>query len=383
MRRLSIRHRRPPTRPPASEAPVPAADAASVIPSPGATGSSDMSLVVRSTNAPIRWPNTVLQAFEVEHPSLSSDESVILSPPRGTRIGDPYLGRRLGDFELDELVSAGKLIRIYRGRQSSLQRRVAVKVITDPNMSAGRLQQTRREAGALARLNHPNILTVIAFGAEAGFCWIAMEHADGGSVADWLQGGAAPWPTGYWWLRQALSGLQAAHAAGVVHRHLNPHNLMLRQSGTIAYRRFRQRPPLGRPDRPGQPSRRRRVVRVRRPRTGSGNRGGRTDGPVPARGGVLPRLLGPVAVLGSPPHEMLQEHRMKRRCRWSRPPRRFRCRCAASAADREGRFPPNFAIKSAATALADLEGCEKFNLLAVKAHSGVFRPMPAGAGAGS
>lgn len=147
---------------------------------------------------------------------------------------DAYIGQTLGsDFLVDSFLGAGGIARVYKGRQRSLERTVAIKILSGPGLTPQRVARFRREAVTVARLSHPNILQVFAFGADESLCWMAMEYIDGGDVFSRITKGNIPWQTGLAWFKQTLSGLQTAHDAGVVHRDLKPQNLMITSNGVV------------------------------------------------------------------------------------------------------------------------------------------------------
>lgn len=148
---------------------------------------------------------------------------------------DPFIGRMIGgDYEIIGFLGAGGIARVYKARQVSLERIVAVKILHGAAMTPQRLARFRREAVTVGRLSHPNILQVFGFGADEDFCWMAMEFIDGGDVYGRVsKGNSVGWPTAVQWFRQTLAGLQAAHDMGIVHRDLKPQNLMLTGAGVI------------------------------------------------------------------------------------------------------------------------------------------------------
>ena len=104
---------------------------------------------------------------------------------------DPQLGdvavRTLGDFELIEELGRGGMGVVYRARQLSLDREVAVKVLPSlASMNPGAVERFRREAEACARLSHPGIVAVHGVGEVGGDHYFAMELVEGPSFADLL-----------------------------------------------------------------------------------------------------------------------------------------------------------------------------------------------------
>jgi len=146
-----------------------------------------------------------------------------------------------GRFELESRLGGGGMGTVWRARDLLLHRSVAVKEVrpADPDLAeydpdSARMLRARvlREARALARVQHPNVVTIhhIVDG-EGTYPWIVMELVEGGSLADRLARGplrpAEAARTG----RGVLDALRAAHAAGVQHRDVKPANVLLRTDG--------------------------------------------------------------------------------------------------------------------------------------------------------
>jgi eukaryotic-like serine/threonine-protein kinase len=134
-----------------------------------------------------------------------------------------------GRYELEELTGSGGMSRVYRARDNQLSRRVAVKILHERYADdPGYVERFRREALAVARLNHPNIVTVIDRGESDGAQYIVFEHVEGEDLKR-LIARTGPLP-----VRRALEiGIQVgralafAHANGVVHRDVKPQNVLI------------------------------------------------------------------------------------------------------------------------------------------------------------
>jgi Tol biopolymer transport system component len=139
---------------------------------------------------------------------------------------------RLGPYELLALIGRGGMGEVYRARDTRLTRTVAIKVLA-PTLSDSVQARSRfeLEARAIASLSHPNVCTVHDVGTERGVHFIVMEYLDGESLASRLQRG--PLPFNELLLRgiEIVSGLEHAHAAGIVHRDVKPANIMLTRTG--------------------------------------------------------------------------------------------------------------------------------------------------------
>ena len=130
----------------------------------------------------------------------------------------------------------GGMATVYLGRDSELDRPVAVKLLAE-NLAGDAAFRRRflREARLAARLSHPNVVSVYDAGEEAdGRPYIVMEHVDGETLADLLhERGRLPADEAVGLALQACRGLEHAHAAGLVHRDVKPQNLLLRTDGTL------------------------------------------------------------------------------------------------------------------------------------------------------
>ncbi|HMU38615.1 MAG TPA: serine/threonine-protein kinase [Pseudomonadota bacterium] len=140
---------------------------------------------------------------------------------------------QLGRYENLQLLGQGGMGAVYRGHDPSLQRTVAIKVMLGQNPEF--LARFEREARAVARLSHPNVVQVYDFGRdEQNNPFFVMELLPGRSLDSLLkEKGPLPPVKVVDVLRQAADGLQAAHAVGIIHRDIKPHNLMLDDSGNV------------------------------------------------------------------------------------------------------------------------------------------------------
>jgi TolB-like protein/predicted Ser/Thr protein kinase len=138
------------------------------------------------------------------------------------------IGQTLGHYRILEKVAAGGMGVVYRAHDEQLDRDVAVKVLPSGTLSDDAARRHfRREAMALAKLNHPNIETVYEFGTQGGMDFLVMEYVPGKTLADCLKNGALPEKDVIAIAMQIAAALQEAHERGIVHRDLKPANIAI------------------------------------------------------------------------------------------------------------------------------------------------------------
>ena len=143
-------------------------------------------------------------------------------------------GTKLGNYEIVGPLGAGGMGEVYRARDISLQREVAVKILPASfSKDADRLRRFTQEAQATAALNHPNILSVYQIGQENGAPYIVSELLEGQSLREVLRGGALPVRKATEYGAQIARGLAAAHGKGIVHRDLKPENIFVTRDGRV------------------------------------------------------------------------------------------------------------------------------------------------------
>jgi serine/threonine-protein kinase len=138
-----------------------------------------------------------------------------------------------GRFRLEEKIGAGGMSTVYRAYDTTLERWVAIKsmhrdISTDPDQ----LERFRREARAVARLNHPHVVTVIDFGEDDGSPYIVLELVEGETLKQRIKRmGRLPVGEAVAYAIEIGRALSAAHAAHLVHRDVKPQNVLIDQEG--------------------------------------------------------------------------------------------------------------------------------------------------------
>ncbi len=178
-----------------------------------------------------------------------ADESFLATPALavaarelGTTRPALAVGQQFGPYTIVSRLGAGGMGEVYRARDHTLRRDVAIKVLptlftTDP----GRLTRFEREARLLASLNHPNIATIHGLEHVGGIHALVLEVVEGDTLAELLQPAAGHRPAraglpiadALTIARQVAEALEAAHDQGIVHRDLKPANVKVRPDGVV------------------------------------------------------------------------------------------------------------------------------------------------------
>src|SRR3974390_1088047 len=144
------------------------------------------------------------------------------------------VGSRLGPFEILAPLGAGGMGEVYRARDTSLKRDVAIKVLPALySLDPARLSRFQLEAEAAAALNHPNILSIFHIGQQDGSPYIVSELLEGETLRSRLRRGSIPLHDALETGVEITHGLAAAHEKGITHRDLKPENLFLTRDGRV------------------------------------------------------------------------------------------------------------------------------------------------------
>ncbi len=142
------------------------------------------------------------------------------------------IGQTLGHYRIIERIGAGGMGVVYRARDEQLERDVAIKVLPDGNLSNDSARRHfRKEALALAKLNHPNIASVYEFGSHQHTDFIVMEYVSGRTLAQRLAGGPLPEKEVVKLGIQIAAAVEEAHGGGIIHRDLKPSNIVVTTRG--------------------------------------------------------------------------------------------------------------------------------------------------------
>lgn len=143
------------------------------------------------------------------------------------------IGQRIGQYELLEVIGEGGMGVVYRARQASPNRIVALKILRPGVWTGTSVQRFAAEADAAGRLVHSNIVPVFEAGTSNGIHYLAMSFVPGGSLAASLESGPLSPRTAAELARQIADAAAHAHENGIVHRDIKPSNLLLDQNGNV------------------------------------------------------------------------------------------------------------------------------------------------------
>ena len=161
--------------------------------------------------------------------TVAGQEKPGFTPP-----GIEELAPKFPQLEIIELIGRGGMGAVYKARQKELDRIVALKILP-PGIGddAAFAERFAREAKALARLNHPGIITIHDFGRADGLYFFVMEFVDGVNLRQLLASGRVSPREALAIVPQICDALQYAHDQGIVHRDIKPENILLDRRGRV------------------------------------------------------------------------------------------------------------------------------------------------------
>ncbi len=144
------------------------------------------------------------------------------------------IGRTLAHYRITAAIGAGGMGQVYRATDTKLDREVALKVLPKEfARSADMLARFRREARAVASLNHPHVVTIHSVEEADGVHFLTMELIEGQSLSALIPAGGMPLPEIVSIATSLAEALSAAHGKGIIHRDLKPANIMVTKDGVV------------------------------------------------------------------------------------------------------------------------------------------------------
>ncbi|MEQ1851124.1 MAG: serine/threonine-protein kinase, partial [Chthoniobacteraceae bacterium] len=178
-------------------------------------------------------------------------ETVLLggaATPPGTTLTPEELAPHFPQLEIIECLGRGGMGVVYKARQKSLNRLVALKLLAPERVTDAQFaERFTREALALAALNHPSIVTIHDFGQAGGFYFLLMEFVDGVNLRQAMKAGRFTPEQALAIVPPVCEALQYAHEHGIVHRDIKPENLLLDKDGRVKIADFGIAKMLGAP----------------------------------------------------------------------------------------------------------------------------------------
>jgi len=162
--------------------------------------------------------------------TASADAAAPAAPPADPR----DLAPRFPQLEILEVLGRGGMGVVYKARQPRLDRFVALKILpASLAATPGFAERFEREARALARLNHPNIVAVYDFGQADGLFYLLMEYVDGSNLRQLIEAKAVAPAQALAIVPKICEALQFAHDEGILHRDIKPENILIDRKGRV------------------------------------------------------------------------------------------------------------------------------------------------------
>ncbi|MFV1958087.1 MAG: protein kinase [Planctomycetota bacterium] len=179
-------------------------------------------------------PEPVAEGATAEAASPEDDAAGTCPKKRRKFAPDALVGKEIGGYRVLEKIGQGGMGSVYTAEQISLNREVALKVLSEKFTSdRAFVDQFVNEARSAAALNHPNVVQVYDVGREDGRYYFSMEYVSGGSLEERLaEDGPVDWRQGLNWMIDAANALIFAQKREILHRDVKPDNLMLAENGS-------------------------------------------------------------------------------------------------------------------------------------------------------
>jgi serine/threonine protein kinase len=192
-------------------------------------------------------PQTNPAEMDAPIPAAVAEDKTVISAPEKAREREELFrsvtmaevarvleGKTLDHFSLEKLIGGGGMGAVFRGRDTRLNRTVAIKVVPSQRRDAEALRRFRAEAQAAARLDHPNIARVYYIGEADDWNYIVFEYIDGINVRELVtREGPLSVDDAVFYTRQVTEALQHAFERDVVHRDIKPSNLLVSTGGQL------------------------------------------------------------------------------------------------------------------------------------------------------
>jgi len=200
------------------------------LPSGGWEGLCPKCLVRVSLETQSREANPERGSPEPQYSKLATGDPISneASGPAATVDTRASTLRSFGDYELLEEIARGGMGIVYKARQVTLNRLVAVKMILSGEFaSPGYVERFKREAEAAANLHHPNIVAIHEVGVQDGQHYFSMDYVEGRNFAELVRDGPLPARQAAGYLKTIAEAIHYAHQRGILHRDLKPSNVLI------------------------------------------------------------------------------------------------------------------------------------------------------------
>ena len=165
----------------------------------------------------------------MDRPAMELEARTLSREPAGA-----LTGRRIANYLVGPVLGVGGMAEVYRARDTSLDRDVAIKVlIGSSGLDFDGISRFQREARLLASVTHPNVASVYGFEQVDGMCALVMEVIEGETLSDRIERERPSIDEALAIARQIASAVEAAHSKEIIHRDLKPANIRLARDGTV------------------------------------------------------------------------------------------------------------------------------------------------------